>query len=78
MSEVSAGVAEVFDDVVGGALECRFTNCTHEQEPGCAIRAAVAQGSLEPARLARWRKLAHEDVVNTGTVAARPARPRRK
>jgi ribosome biogenesis GTPase len=78
MSEVTAGVAEVFDDVMGIALECRFTNCSHAQEPGCAIRAAVAQGSLEPARLARWRKLAHEDVVNTGTAAARRARRRRK
>jgi ribosome biogenesis GTPase len=78
MSEVTAGVAEVFDDVVAITLECRFTNCTHEQEPGCAIRAAVAKGTLDPARLARWRKLAHEDVLNTGAAAARRARPRRK
>jgi ribosome biogenesis GTPase len=78
MSEVTAGVAEVFDDVVAITLECRFTNCTHEQEPGCAIQAALAQGSLDPARLARWRKLAHEDVLNTGAAAARRARPRRK
>ncbi len=74
MSEVTSGVAEVFDDVVAITLECRFTNCTHVDEPGCAIRAAFAQGALEPARFARWRKLMDEDVVNTGVAALRHAR----
>jgi ribosome biogenesis GTPase len=77
MSEVSAGVAEVFDDIVGITLQCRFTNCTHTDEPDCAIRDANAQGTLDPARLARWRKLAGEDVVNTGIAARRRARPRK-
>jgi ribosome biogenesis GTPase len=75
MSEVTSGVAEVFDDIVAITLQCRFTNCTHVNEPGCAIRAAFRQGTLEPARFARWRKLASEDVVNTGNAALRRARP---
>ena len=74
MSEVTAGVAEVFDDIVAITLECRFTNCTHADEPGCAIRGAIAQGALEPARVDRWRKLAIEDVLNTGIAATRRAR----
>jgi ribosome biogenesis GTPase len=74
MSDVSSGVAEVFDDIVAITLECRFTNCTHADEPECAIRAAVARGILEPVRLARWRKLTNEDVVNTGNTALRRAR----
>jgi ribosome biogenesis GTPase len=74
MSEVTSGVAEVFDDIVTITLECRFTNCTHADEPGCAVRAAIAQGSLEPARFARWRKLMDEDVINTGNAALRRAR----
>lgn len=77
MSDVSTGVAEVFDDIVGVTLQCRFTNCTHTDEPGCAIRAATAGGTLDPARLARWRKLADEDVVNTGSAARRRARPKK-
>ena len=74
MSEVTSGVAEVFDDIAAMTLECRFTNCTHAAEPGCAIRAAIKQKTLEPARLQRWRKLTDEDVVNTGNAAIRRVR----
>jgi len=77
MSEVAAGVAEVFDDIAAMTLECRFTNCSHADEPGCAIRGAIAEGTLEPARLERWRKLANEDVLNTGNAATRRARQRK-
>lgn len=75
MSEVSAGVAEVFDDIVATTLACRFTNCTHAGEPGCAIAAALADGTLAPDRVERWRKLTREDVLNTGHAAIRRARP---
>jgi ribosome biogenesis GTPase len=74
MSEVTSGVAEVFDDIAAMTLECRFTNCTHAAEPGCAIRAAIEQKTLELARLQRWRKLTDEDVVNTGKAAIRRVR----
>jgi ribosome biogenesis GTPase len=77
MSGVTAGVAEVFDDIVAITLACRFSNCTHTDEPGCAIQDAIAQGTLEPARFERWRKLATEDVLNTRTAATRRARPSR-
>lgn len=74
MSEVATGVTEVFDDVTAVTLECRFTNCTHGDEPGCAIRAAIAAGDLDPARVERWDKLAREDVANSGVAAVRRAR----
>jgi ribosome biogenesis GTPase len=77
MSEVASGVTEVFDDVTATALECRFANCTHRDEPGCAIRAAVAGGKLNPARVERWRKLAGEDAASSGAAAQRRARTRR-
>ncbi len=75
MSEVTSGVAEVFEDVSDLALECRFANCTHESEPGCAIHAAIAESSLDPARVYRWRKLAQEDAESSGAAAARRPRP---
>ncbi|MES2904924.1 MAG: ribosome small subunit-dependent GTPase A [Pseudomonadota bacterium] len=74
MSEVTSGVAEVFDDIVAITLQCRFTNCTHADEPGCAVRAAIEQKTLDSARFARWRKLADEDGVNSGMAAVRRAR----
>jgi ribosome biogenesis GTPase len=77
MLEVSSGITEVFDDVVTIALNCRFSNCTHANEPECAIRSAIGQGSLDPARAARWRKLSNEDATNTGHVAIRRGRSRR-
>ena len=77
LSEAATGLAEVFDDIVGLALECRFTNCTHTAEPGCAIQAAIAQGTLSPTRLQRWEKLTIEDNVNTGSVVAQRTRARK-
>ena len=74
MSEVASGVTEVFEDVTAVTLECRFANCTHVDEPGCAIHAAVAEGDLDPARVERWRKLAQEDAVNSSAVAVRRSR----
>ena len=74
MSEVSSGLAEQFDDIVALSLECRFSNCTHTEEPECAIRAAIVEGAVGPARLARWRKLSTEDGVNSGHAALRRAR----
>lgn len=71
------GLAEVFDDIVLLTLECRFTNCTHTTEPGCAIQAAMLQGTLTPDRLARWQKLTAEDDSNTGSLALRHARTRK-
>jgi ribosome biogenesis GTPase len=77
MSEVGAGVAEVFDDVLAVTLECRFANCTHADEPGCAIHAAMAEGHLDAARVERWRKLAHEDSENSSLALVRRSRPRK-
>lgn len=77
IAEADTGIAEVFDDIVALALQCRFTNCTHEAEPGCAIRPAITRGDLDAARLERWRKLAAEDIVNTGTIAERRTRARK-
>lgn len=74
MSEVASGVAEVFDDIVALTLECRFTNCTHTDEPDCAVRAAMDRGQLSSIRFDRWRKLALEDRINSGIAEVRRAR----
>jgi len=55
-----AGFARAFGDVSEVARACRFTDCRHEAEPGCAVRAALADGSLPPDRLASYVKLGRE------------------
>jgi ribosome biogenesis GTPase / thiamine phosphate phosphatase len=54
------GVAVAFADVATLAARCRFSDCAHGEEPGCAVRQAVADGTLEAGRLASYRKLALE------------------
>ena len=73
LTNVEAGIAEVFNDLTTLAGKCRFRDCKHETEPGCAVLAAVDAGEIEPARLARWRKLAAEERFNSSTLAERKA-----
>ncbi|WP_275672629.1 ribosome small subunit-dependent GTPase A [Thermomonas flagellata] len=53
-------VAEGFADIEALAAQCRFRDCRHAQEPGCAVRAAVEEGRLDARRLDNWRKLQAE------------------
>jgi ribosome biogenesis GTPase len=55
-----AGLEATFEDVSELARSCRFTDCGHGGEPGCAVRAAVEQQRLDPARLASYQKLQAE------------------
>jgi len=50
----SEGVARVFDDIEALADACRFPNCEHRTEPGCAVLAAVADGTVDRERMERW------------------------
>ncbi|HET7704419.1 MAG TPA: ribosome small subunit-dependent GTPase A [Candidatus Limnocylindrales bacterium] len=54
------GLDQSFTDIDAIAERCRFTNCRHNGEPGCAIAASVADGSLAEDRLAGWQKLVRE------------------
>jgi ribosome biogenesis GTPase len=53
-------VAETFDEVEELALQCRFSDCRHDGEPGCAVVAAVASGELPAARFEAWVALRRE------------------
>ncbi len=53
-------VAATFPDIDELARHCRFADCSHETEPGCAVNAASGTGALDPARLSSYRKLLNE------------------
>jgi len=53
-------VAAAFDDISSLAEACRFTDCAHGAEPGCAVRAAVESGRLDPDRLENFQRLGRE------------------
>jgi ribosome biogenesis GTPase / thiamine phosphate phosphatase len=56
----SDGLAETFDDIEALTLRCRFADCGHDTEPGCAVGEALRNGWLAPERLRSYRKLQRE------------------
>jgi ribosome biogenesis GTPase len=56
----ASGLEATFDDIAALAARCRFRNCSHETEPGCAVREAVAAGCIAAVRVESHRKLALE------------------
>jgi ribosome biogenesis GTPase len=58
-----SGIAGVFPEIEETAESCHFRDCTHRDEPGCAVRAAVESGELDSARLASYHKLIREAEV---------------
>ncbi len=76
LADAAEGVADVFADIAALAATCRFTDCRHETEPDCAVRAAIDSKELDPARLVRFRKLAREEARSTESPYERRARVR--
>ncbi len=71
------GLALAFSDVDGFSESCRFADCFHEDEPGCAVMAAAAAGQLDPERLASWRHLREEmDQLDGALIAQTRKRER--
>ena len=60
--DADAGIGAAFPDVEEFAAQCRFRDCRHENEPGCAVRAAVDSGDLSVARLVSYQGLRQETV----------------
>jgi len=63
------GLDTAYADVADRAADCRFRDCAHRTEPGCAVAAAIDRGELDPARLTAWRKLqaeAHRQELRAG------------
>ena len=71
------GLEQTFDDITTLSEGCRFADCAHAGEPGCAVRLAIESGQLAAERLASWRKLSREVAraeLQRDAVAAAAAR----
>jgi len=66
-------VAENFSDIEALAAQCRFRDCRHQKEPGCAVRAAIDAGQLDPQRFANFLKLSDEVATAANKAANRRA-----
>jgi len=58
--DAESGLESAFQDVEQLAAQCRFADCAHRREPGCAVRAALANHTLDLERFESWRKLQRE------------------
>lgn len=76
LTDAATGIADVFEDIEELAASCRFSDCQHDTEPECAVRSAIEDGKLDPARLIRWRKLQAEDAFNSANLAQRREKDR--
>lgn len=74
LTESADGIDSVFADLHDLAGQCRFTDCRHQSEPGCAVLAAIERGSVDQVRLERWRKLKAEEAFNTASHAQRKSK----
>lgn len=76
IAELEQSIGAVFEDIQSLAKQCRFTDCEHETEPGCAVRRAIEEDELDARRLANYRKLIRENALATATLAEKRSQGR--
>ncbi|ASP39446.1 ribosome small subunit-dependent GTPase A [Bacterioplanes sanyensis] len=76
LTQCQAGLSSTFSDVEQLAAQCRFSDCGHGSEPGCAVREAIEAGELELRRWQNYLKLQREEARNSASLAQRRASAR--
>lgn len=76
LADCEQGVADTFEEIISLARQCRFADCHHQSEPGCAVQTALTNGELEYRRLASYQKLLREQALNTASLAQKRAKDR--
>lgn len=67
------GIATTFSDIDALSASCRFSDCRHENEPGCKVQAAIDSGELDQRRFKNYAKLLREQALNKASLAERRA-----
>ena len=73
LADSKDGIATTFSDIEAFAEQCRFADCGHQSEPGCAIQKAIESGDLDSRRLANYQKLLKENAYNSASLSERRA-----
>ena len=76
MADSDSGLAELFDDIDALAMQCKFSDCAHNSEPGCRVTEAIESGEIEARRLDSYLKLRREQQFANETIAERHKRTR--
>jgi len=76
LSSCEAGIEATFADISALASQCRFTDCQHQNEPGCAVQAALQASQIDQRRLTNYLKLKQEQARNSLTLAQSRAKER--
>ncbi len=74
LTDVAAGIENLFADLHSLAGQCKFNDCAHDAEPGCAVLKALDEGAIDAARLGRWRKLMAEEEFNSASLSERKSK----
>jgi ribosome biogenesis GTPase len=74
LSDCEHGIHEAFGDISELAEQCKFADCSHQSEPGCAVQNAIEEGRLELRRLDSYQKLMREQAFNSATLAEKRAK----
>jgi ribosome biogenesis GTPase len=77
LSACDHGVNSTFAEISALAEQCRFSDCRHGNEPGCAVQEAICRGELDARRLSSYKKLMREQDFNSATLAEKRARDKR-
>ena len=76
LADCGQGVEDTFSEISELTQQCQFSDCQHEGEPGCAIRAAIDNGMIDQRRLKNYQKLMREQAMNSASLAEKRARDR--
>ncbi|WP_330959528.1 ribosome small subunit-dependent GTPase A [Photobacterium sp. 53610] len=74
LADCSEGLSVTFNDIEALAETCRFSDCSHRQEPGCAVQEAIDNGDLDERRLRNYHKLNREIAFNSASIAEKRAK----
>jgi ribosome biogenesis GTPase / thiamine phosphate phosphatase len=76
VADIEQSLGTVFEDIESFAALCQFSDCSHQSEPGCAVRQALEAGDLDERRVSSYMKLCRENSLATMTLAEKRAKGR--